>query len=541
MREGGNDGPIVSVIVPAYNIAPWIEQCVSSVAVQSIGTDTLELIVVDDGSTDATPTVLDALGSVNPWMRVVHQPNSGGPGAPRNTGLDVARGRYVFFLDGDDYLGPEALERLVAMAEKNTSDIVVARIIGVEGRAKPGALRYNRDVDRATLDYVNMSANTQKLFRRSFIEDAGLRFEPGVTNGEDADFMQRAYLQARVVSVLGSYDAYFIRLRQGSQTSRTDRTDDIGEAILRIERDRILPVAERIEAGPRRDHLLRQHVAKVAQLFGGRWAALDPADQVRVFETGAAVARRWTSPAIEQSLAPKQRVRLHCLLHGLLAELRDIAAAPAATVFGAPVIDRGRIYAAYPHFRDSSGIPDACFDMTRLVNLKARVDDASDEDGHLVLEGSARLHLVGGRPVVRLRRWPAGPEVSIEVVPVATPDLRDRTRSYPEAGFRVEVDLATVHEGGPLPGGIWEVLVGAQAADITRKRPARLASGSVRVRGVRRRPEDGPELVLLRGGGLQLHVPPVSVMAELAERFHRRSTRLRRRAGVRVRARRPHR
>jgi CDP-glycerol glycerophosphotransferase len=352
--------------------------------------------------------------------------------------------------------------------------------------------------------------------------------------------MQRAYLRARVISVLGSYDAYFIRLREGSQTSRKDQTDDIGEAILRVERDRILPVVEHFEAGPRRDHLLRQHVAKVAGAFGRRWAALDPADQARVFETGADVAKRWTSPAIERALAPKQRVRLYCLLHGLLAELRDIAVAPAATVFGAPVVDRGRIYAAYPHFRDASGIPDECFDMTRRVNLKMRVDNAYSEDGHVVVEGSAWLNLVGGRPLVRLRRWPAGPEVSIEVVPVATPYLSDRTRSYPEAGFHVEIDLATADEGGPVPSGIWDVLVGAQAEGITRKGLARLASGSARARGVHRRPGTGPDLVFLRGGRLQLHVPPVPVVVKLAERVHRRSIRLRR-AAARVRTRRPHR
>src|SRR5688572_27634185 len=122
--------PTVSVVVPVWNVVPWLDQCLASVEQQTLGTRDLELIAVDDGSTDGSGDMLDAFARDRPWVTVVHQANSGGPGAPRNVGMDLARGRYLFFLDADDYLGDEALERLVAMAERNQSDIVLGRVVG---------------------------------------------------------------------------------------------------------------------------------------------------------------------------------------------------------------------------------------------------------------------------------------------------------------------------------------------------------------------------------------------------------------------------
>nr|WP_037887320.1 glycosyltransferase family 2 protein [Streptomyces viridochromogenes] len=115
--------PDVSVIIGAYNAMPYLTRCVTSVMEQTIGYDRIELIAVDDGSTDGTGAELDRLAQEFPGvMRVVHQANSGGPSAPRNAGLELARGRYVFFLDADDHLGPQALERMVAMADANGSE-----------------------------------------------------------------------------------------------------------------------------------------------------------------------------------------------------------------------------------------------------------------------------------------------------------------------------------------------------------------------------------------------------------------------------------
>ncbi|MGH2967899.1 MAG: glycosyltransferase family 2 protein, partial [Solirubrobacteraceae bacterium] len=131
--------PLVSVIVPVYNPGSDIDDCIASLLGQTLPREELELIFVDDGSTDATPARLDALAAEHAHVKVQHIPNSGWPGKPRNIGLDLARGDYVYFVDNDDWLEPDALERLHAMAVADRAEIVVGKVVG-HGKGVPRSL-----------------------------------------------------------------------------------------------------------------------------------------------------------------------------------------------------------------------------------------------------------------------------------------------------------------------------------------------------------------------------------------------------------------
>src|SRR5262245_31419228 len=105
--------PDVSVIVPVYNTRAYLGRCLNSLLRQTIGADRLEIVAVDDGSTDGSGAELDRYARRHPnTIKVIHQANSGGPAGPCNRALDVATGRYVFFVGADDWLGPDALRRL---------------------------------------------------------------------------------------------------------------------------------------------------------------------------------------------------------------------------------------------------------------------------------------------------------------------------------------------------------------------------------------------------------------------------------------------
>ena len=133
--------PSVSVIVPVYNPGRDIDDCIDSLLGQSMPAGELELIFVDDGSTDGTPARLDALAAEHPHVNVVHIPNSGWPGRPRNIGIDMARGEFVYFVDNDDWLEPDAIERMHATAVRDGADIVIGKVVGhdrkVPARAVP--------------------------------------------------------------------------------------------------------------------------------------------------------------------------------------------------------------------------------------------------------------------------------------------------------------------------------------------------------------------------------------------------------------------
>ncbi|MBA3528324.1 MAG: glycosyltransferase family 2 protein, partial [Propionibacteriaceae bacterium] len=119
----------VSVIVPVFNPGVYLDPCVRSLLAQSLPPEELELIFVDDGSTDDSPQRLRELAASHSHVRVVTIPNSGWPGKPRNVGTDAARGEYVMFVDQDDALEPESLERMYTLGAANEADAVLGKVI----------------------------------------------------------------------------------------------------------------------------------------------------------------------------------------------------------------------------------------------------------------------------------------------------------------------------------------------------------------------------------------------------------------------------
>lgn len=114
--------PLVSVIMPAYNAAPFIGEAISSVIAQTV-TD-WELIVVDDCSQDETCQVVSAFMQEDPRIRLVHNESNMGVAKTRNRGMDLCKGQYVALLDSDDYWKPQLLEKMLARAKETGADII---------------------------------------------------------------------------------------------------------------------------------------------------------------------------------------------------------------------------------------------------------------------------------------------------------------------------------------------------------------------------------------------------------------------------------
>ncbi len=112
----------ISIVVPVYNVEAYLRPCVSSILAQTY--ENLDIILVDDGSTDACPAICDEYAATDARVRVIHKAN-GGLSDARNAGLDVARNPYVGFVDSDDWIEPEMFERLLALLQCSGSDIAV--------------------------------------------------------------------------------------------------------------------------------------------------------------------------------------------------------------------------------------------------------------------------------------------------------------------------------------------------------------------------------------------------------------------------------
>ena len=246
----------VSVIIATYNSGPLLADALDALAAQSLPAHLIEILVVDDGSTDDTWSYLNELERTRPNIKIFQQPHTGGPSAGRNRALSEATGSYVFFHDADDYLGPDALRRLLAVARQQDSDIVVASVSWMgKPDAEPGPRRTVLDAD--ILDAGIWRALTpHKLIRRSLIENLGLRFCTDMVQGEDQVFMASCLFAARKISILADRDLYHRRLlSDNSNLSRQLQT--LSNKRLTASRMVALVVAN-TTPGLRRDRLLRR-------------------------------------------------------------------------------------------------------------------------------------------------------------------------------------------------------------------------------------------------------------------------------------------
>lgn len=193
----------VSVIIPIYNAFDYIKPAMDSVLYQSLSE--IEIICVDDGSTDHTLEVLKEYQSRDSRVRIVTETNAG-PGLARNNGIKRARGEYIAFLDSDDFFEPTFLEALYGIAKRDDLDIAIARYDIYNSRRSrfesvprtehsdmylPGKVTSkNEHPDSILLSTVGAAWN--KIFRRSFVEEKGLVFLPEAKIYEDVYFVVTA-------------------------------------------------------------------------------------------------------------------------------------------------------------------------------------------------------------------------------------------------------------------------------------------------------------------------------------------------------------
>lgn len=208
---------VLSVIVPVYNTAPWLRRCLDSICEQSYRN--LEIVCVNDGSTDDSLEILEEYAARDSRIRVVSRPN-GGLSAARNTGLQHCTGEWVLGVDADDYVAPDVVERALALAEDGVDMVFFGvQMVDENGAALPDDLDYFA-LPSGSMDFsesVALQMNVcfcSKLWRRSLIVERQLDFPEGLVH-EDEAFYYLAAPWVRRVACNPAIGYYYVQ-RQGS-------------------------------------------------------------------------------------------------------------------------------------------------------------------------------------------------------------------------------------------------------------------------------------------------------------------------------------
>ena len=436
----------VSAIVPVYDPGAGIDDCIRTLLDQSLPASEYEVIFVDDGSTDGTGARLDALAAEHDNVRVAHIPNSGWPGRPRNVGLDMARGDFVYFVDNDDWVGREALQRLYERAVRDDADVVVGKVVG-HGKKVPRDL-FAAD-RKATLKWPPLLGllSPHKLFRRSLLMEHGIRFPEGRVRLEDHVFVMDAYFRARAISILATYPCYhWMRREEGNASSGAFDPADYYAHLRRV----LDLVEEHTEPGERREQLLAHwYRSKILRRVGGRgFAGRDPEMRRALYEEVRRLAAERYDWDVERLLDASLRLRSRLLKTG------DLDALVALADWQSGMRARLTLHELRPQGR---GV---------LLRLEARLQA---DDGWLAFErGDRTLTLIGPERVeddmgdndveLYLHSLADASEYALRA------DARTRLKGAragagvtPEQHVVAWVSPGRGAAGGPLPPGDWEV------------------------------------------------------------------------------------
>ncbi len=234
----------VSIIIPVFNAASFLDRCIDSVLCQTY--QNTEVLLIDDGSTDGSGTLCDRRAAQDSRIRVFHKENCGVSEA-RNTGLDAALGEYIAFVDSDDYIAPDMIQNLYLALKKNDADMSICNILHID---EDGALHeenYSSTIKNEVLtgseaisresDYCHKGSFCyvfvfSKLYKKSLFN--GIRFPKGKISEEDY-ITHKIYSNCKKISCISAIGYYYVQ-RKGSLLHSNNRQLFINRAEGRLER-----------------------------------------------------------------------------------------------------------------------------------------------------------------------------------------------------------------------------------------------------------------------------------------------------------------
>jgi len=459
----------VSVVIATYRSgAALTDRVMASLDAQTLSTDEFEVLLVDDGSGDGTIDLLHSIAAERPHVRVHEIEHSGWPSRPRNTGIDLARGTYVCFMDHDDALYPEALEQATTFALEHGLDVLNPKEVMVRPEASWNWMGYDEDIvadaagTRATL---MVPSRPHKLYRTDFLRKHDIRFPDGAdVHWEDRYFNARCLTSLDAFGVLAS-EPFYQWIDTGQNSSRAYEGDpadwdlEVYWASLKELFDFLASVHSERDLADLRQ---REYVNRVLPWAGPRRLLEQDADLVeRSFELMVPFVQSHCPPELDATLSPVRRARASLLRAGNLPGLRRLAAVDAAAGMqirlGAVRIesDGSIVVAAYARLlHDGEPVRFEETPAGRLRRtLRADLSATLPED---VLDVTEAVERFGCTIAVRHLE-------GHDVYPQHQTSTEAVRRPQPDGGclvrfdFRAVIDPRTARLGKPLADGTWEV------------------------------------------------------------------------------------
>ncbi|MFF2508453.1 CDP-glycerol glycerophosphotransferase family protein [Streptomyces sp. NPDC058067] len=485
--------PRLTVVVPIHNVEAYLDACLESLAAQTM-TD-LEVVMVDDGSTDGSPAIARAMADRDGRFRYIRQDNAG-LGAARNAGAARATGTHLAFVDSDDVVPHDAYERMLGALAESGSDFATGNVhrLRVDGTTEQSAMfRKVMGTDRPAThvtrhwDLLGDRIACNKVFRRDFWDRHAFAFPVGVLF-EDTPVMVPAHFLAGSVDVL-SGPVYLWRDRDGSITNRRTRPRAVADrtaAVLSASgflADKARETAGTPDAEGWREGKRRYDATVLA---GDLWLFMDalPLGDAAYHEAFLDHANSFADtvePAVLTGLPLALRVKWQLIRERRLTELLAFMAYEKSN--GSTFLARGVVRRRAQFSAVTGALPRAVTALGRAdLPLKSQVTEASwDEDGRLRLKGFAYVrNLPAGRVGARAKfAWLRAGRRRAVPLKVRTVRSREATyrskqglHSYDRSGFETVVDPARLVTKRTTT--TWNVEMAVYGGGLLRTGPVRM-------------------------------------------------------------------
>lgn len=212
----------VSIIIPIYNVKKYLEECLKSIENQTIGQKNIEVILINDGSTDGSIKIINKYKKLHSDWIVIDRENKG-LSVSRNEGIELSTSEYIMFLDSDDYLTDNAIEEMYKIAIQENADVVIGRLNGFDSKGEYGYYSDKLINKERTFSFkknkriLKSTSVCCKLYKKEIIEN--IRFIPKIKH-EDNYFTLMIYSTANRITTIPKY-YYYRRYREGERDSIT--------------------------------------------------------------------------------------------------------------------------------------------------------------------------------------------------------------------------------------------------------------------------------------------------------------------------------